>query len=80
MTDRQSSLDSFTSHRQPAQALALAGLLLGLVLLPLIGLAVDVEIVFSAHRRLEMLAGSALRRFGTKRRLAREQLVQHRPE
>jgi len=61
MTDRQSSLGGLTSHRQPAQALALAGLLLGLVLLPLIGLAVDVEIVFSAHRRLEMLADGAAR-------------------
>ena len=49
------------AHRQPAQALALAGLLLGLVLLPLVGLAVDIEIVFSAHRRLEMLADGAAR-------------------
>jgi uncharacterized membrane protein len=48
-------------HRQPAQALALTALLLGLVLLPLVGLAIDAEILFSAHRRLEMLADGAAR-------------------
>ena len=48
-------------RRQPAQALVLTALLLGLVILPLVGLAVDAEIIFSAHRRLEMLADGAAR-------------------
>jgi uncharacterized membrane protein len=49
------------THREPAQALVVAGLLLGLVLLPVIGLGVDAELIFSAHRRLEMLADGAAR-------------------
>lgn len=62
MMNRPSTLGRPASpSSSPAQALALAGLLLGLVLLPLLGLAVDVEIVFSAHRRLEMLADGAAR-------------------
>jgi hypothetical protein len=49
------------TRREPAQALVVAGLLLGLVLLPVIGLGVDAELIFSAHRRLEMLADGAAR-------------------
>ena len=49
------------THREPAQALVMAGLLFGLVLLPVIGLGVDAELIFSAHRRLEMLADGAAR-------------------
>ena len=52
---------SLRGHRQPAQALAAAGLLLTLVLLPVMGLAMDAELIFSAHRRLEMLADGAAR-------------------
>ena len=49
------------THREPAQALVMAGLLFGLGLLPVIGVGVDAELIFSAHRRLEMLTDGAAR-------------------
>jgi len=49
------------THHEPGQALVMAGLLFGLVLLPVIGLGVDAELIFSAHRRLEVLADGAAR-------------------
>lgn len=48
-------------HRAPAQVLAWHGLLMFFVLLPLLGLAIDSGLLFTAHRRLQMVADGAAR-------------------
>ena len=48
-------------RRQPGQVLAWYAILLALVLLPLFGLAIDTGLMFTAHRKLQMLADGAAR-------------------
>jgi uncharacterized membrane protein len=48
-------------RRHPGQALAWYGILLGLVLLPLFGIAIDTGLMFTAHRKLQMLTDGAAR-------------------
>ena len=48
-------------RRHPGQVLAWYAILLALVLLPLFGLAIDTGLMFTAHRKLQMLADGAAR-------------------
>jgi uncharacterized membrane protein len=48
-------------RRQHGQVLAWYGIMLALALLPVIGLAIDSGVMFTAHRKLQMLADGAAR-------------------
>jgi uncharacterized membrane protein len=48
-------------RREHAQAFALTGVLLMLVVLPMIGLAIDAGTIFNAQRKLQMTADAAAR-------------------